>query len=161
MNEFVTVHNLMKTKDDNMFMSTQTEIKEHVYGKVTTPQVIKQQKHLDNKHKEKLKKVLNDHKVLFDGKLGRYTDGKVHIELEPNASQVWQRPFPIPFQHKSVFFAELDQMICNGILRRRHAVSNWMSPKFLISKKNGTIRVITDFCELNKVIKWHAYPMPV
>jgi hypothetical protein len=34
------------------------------------------------------------------------------------------------------------------------------SPSFSIPKKNGTIRVVTDFRKLNILLKCHPFPIP-
>jgi hypothetical protein len=36
----------------------------------------------------------------------------------------------------------------------------WCSPTFIITKKDGRVRVITDFRELNKRIRCKPWPMP-
>ena len=48
-------------------------------------EVIAQLDHLTGGQKQLLKKVLDKHTVLFDGKLGCYTGDKVHLELIDNA----------------------------------------------------------------------------
>lgn len=73
---------------------------------------------------------------------------------------VWQRPFLIPYIHVEKFSNKLDHMIREGILRRRHEGSDRMSLSFCIPKKDQQIRVVTDFRELNKVIKRQPYPIP-
>ena len=46
-----------------------------------------------------------------------------------------------------------------GILRRIND-SDWGAPTFCQAKKNGTICVLSDFRELNKLIKRKPYPIP-
>ena len=38
--------------------------------------------------------------------------------------------------------------------------SQWGAPTFIIPKKNGQVRVITDFREGNKQLIWTPYPIP-
>ena len=38
--------------------------------------------------------------------------------------------------------------------------SEWQSPSFLIPKKDETVRFISDFRELNLLIKRKPYPLP-
>jgi hypothetical protein len=38
--------------------------------------------------------------------------------------------------------------------------SEWASPSFTIPKKNGTIRVVTDFRKLNLLLKLHPFRIP-
>jgi hypothetical protein len=37
----------------------------------------------------------------------------------------------------------------------------WSSPSFAFSKKNGTIRVVTDFRKLNILLKHPSHPFPI
>jgi hypothetical protein len=38
--------------------------------------------------------------------------------------------------------------------------SEWASPSFAIAKKNGTIRVVSDFRKLNSLLQRHPFPIP-
>ena len=46
-----------------------------------------------------------------------------------------------------------------GVLRKIN-ISEWAAPTFIISKKNGTVRFISDFTELNKIIRRKPFPIP-
>jgi hypothetical protein len=37
--------------------------------------------------------------------------------------------------------------------------SEWASPSFAIPKKNGTVRVVTNFRKLNLLLKRHLFPI--
>ena len=52
------------------------------------------------------------------------------------------------------------QRLCEiGVLRRVNN-SEWAANAFIIPKKDGTVRFITNFRELNKRIKRKPYPLP-
>jgi len=58
-----------------------------------------------------------------------------------------------------VFKDELDRLCKKGVLKPC-GPSEWLLPSFLIPKKDGYVSWITDFCELNKVIKRRVYNLP-
>ena len=43
---------------------------------------------------------------------------------------------------------------------KKDSSSEWAAPSFCIAKKNGTIRFLTDFCQLNKRMVRKPYPLP-
>jgi hypothetical protein len=56
---------------------------------------------------------------------------------------------------------EIVRLVDNGVLEEDYS-SKWSSPfpSFAITKKNGTIRVVTDFRKLNLLLKRHPFPIP-
>ena len=50
-------------------------------------------------------------------------------------------------------------MVELGVLVKQ-PFSQWGAPTFIIPKKNGQVRVISDFREVNKQIIWTPYPIP-
>ncbi len=53
---------------------------------------------------------------------------------------------------------ELDRLIRLGVIRE--STSRYSSPSFVLEKKNGDVRFITDFKELNKRVKIDIFPFP-
>ena len=87
--------------------------------------------------------VLKCHQKLFDITLGVYPHKKVHIEIEPGAKPVHERPYPVPCIHLSMYKCELDHLVDLGILIPQQE-SKWASPSFIIPKKDGSVRWISD-----------------
>ena len=142
------------------FESFTAEISGRKYQVVSTEEVISQQDQLSAEQKQKLKVVLDKHTVLFDGKLGCYTGDKVHLELIDNYTPSWKRAYPVPFTKEKVFKDELDLMEDEGTISQIFKCSWWAAPSFIIPKQNGTVRVINDFRDLNKMLKQKPYELP-
>jgi hypothetical protein len=103
--------------------------------------------------------VLKQHTKLFSGKLGLYTRHQVHLELEPGAKPISSHPYSVPKMHQALFKEELDCLEKEGVLSRTGA-SEWLSPTFIVPKKDGRVRWVLDFRALNKVIKRKVYNLP-
>lgn len=54
---------------------------------------------------------------------------------------------------------ELDRLCKLAILKKVNH-SEWQAPTFIIPKKDGTVRFISDFRKLNKRIKRYPFPLP-
>ena len=137
-----------------------TDILDAKYEWTDVADVVDKQTHLNVHQKKDLLQVLQDNGKMFDGTLGLYPHRKVHIELLPDAKPVHARPYPVPRIHLSTFKRELDHLVSLGVLVPAQE-SEWASPTFIIPKKDGRVRWISDLRQLNKVIKRRQYPLPI
>ena len=96
---------------------------------------------------------------MFDGTLGNNVGSEYKIELLEGAEPYHAKPFPIPRIHKESLTIEVNRLINIGVLKRK-STCKWAAPTFIIPKKNGTVRFISDFRELNKIIKRKPFPIP-
>jgi hypothetical protein len=97
---------------------------------------------------------------MFNGTLGVYPHKRVHIDIDPNAKPVHSRPYSVPQIHLKTFKKELDHLVKIGVLAAQHE-SEWALPSFIIPKKDGRVRWISNLCQLNKVIRRKQYPLPI
>jgi transposase InsO family protein len=135
------------------------EILPSKYNQVDTTAVAEQQKHLTERERKDLAMLLAKFPKLFSGVLDTYPHRKIHIDLNEGAQPVAARPYPVPKHHEAVFKAELKRLCEIGVLERTGA-SQWLSPTFIIPKKDGRVRWISDMRALNKVIKRKVYNLP-
>ena len=130
------------------------------YEQVDTKEVINKQNHLNAEQKKDLEQLFEKYDKLFNGKLGLYPHKKVHIEIEPNATPVHKRPYAVPRIHMDTFKKELDHLVEIGVLSPQ-GMSAWASPTFIIAKKDGRVRWVSDLRKLNEVVVRRQYPLPV
>ena len=120
---------------------------------------VAQMTHLNGIQRQLLLTLLTKHEKLFDGKLGEFTGPPVEIELKPGAKPYHARSFPIPHIHEQTFKKDLDRLVSVGVLTKVNH-SEWAAPAFIVPKKDGRVRFVTDFRRLNKMIKRTPYPLP-
>jgi hypothetical protein len=125
--------------------TTTVNIKESKYGKVDTDYAAKQQIHLTPEQQVDLAEVLKDYTPLFNGKLGCYPGYKVHLELNADAKPFHTRPYPVSENNKAVFKAELEQRLVQIGVLSRTGPAEWLSPTFIVPKKDGRVRWVNDF----------------
>ena len=130
------------------------------YEKVNVHDVSKTQTHLTPFQQMELERVLSKYSKLFDGTLGVYPHKKFSIEIKDDAVPKHSRPYAVPQIHLEAFKKELDHLVKIGVLSKT-GTSEWGSPTFIIPKKDGRIRWVSDLRKLNKVVVRHQYPLPI
>ncbi len=137
-----------------------TEILDAKYEKIDFVEVVKGLTHLSTHQKADLLRVLQENNKIFDGTLGVYPHKKVHIDIDPNVKPVHSGQYPVPQIHLKTFKKELDYLTRIGALTSQQE-SEWVSPSFIIPKKDNRVRWISNLCRLNTVIRCKQYPLPI
>ncbi|CAJ1945757.1 unnamed protein product [Cylindrotheca closterium] len=130
------------------------------YEATSGAEVADKQQHLTEDQRKLLAQALKNTDEIFDGQLGHYKHEKVHLELIENAQPVFSKAYSLPKQHEPAFLKELKHLQEIGVLERT-GPSEWASPTFIIPKKDGRVRWISDLRQLNKNIKHEVYPLPL
>ena len=134
-------------------------ILESKYENVSGKEVAEAQKHLTEQQRHDLHQVLDECTTLFNGQLKVYPDSKVHLNLKPNAQPRQSRPYKVPYAHQEVFKKELDRLVQQGVLSPTTR-SIWTTPTFIIPKKDGRVRWVSDFRYLNQNLQRRQYELP-
>jgi len=121
-----------------------------------------QQQHLSPEQRIELRDLLRKFTRLFSGKLGSYPNKKMHLHVDKEDIRKlqYQRHYPVPRVNEAVFKQELDRLVELGVLERAEHLLDFAAPTFIIPKKDGTVRWVSDFRELNKIIQRKVYPLP-
>jgi hypothetical protein len=102
------------------------------------------QKELTPEEQKKLHKLLDRYSLLFDGTLGKWHGTEVDLKLKQDATPYHARAYPIPKCHQETLKQEVDRLVQIGVLKKVNR-SEWAAPTFIIPKKDGTVRFISDF----------------
>jgi hypothetical protein len=129
------------------------------YKPLDINEVVQKQTHLCSDERDELLQALKDFQELFQGKPGEYKGKPIELELLSNTKPFYAKPFSIPKAYQQITKDEISRLENIGILTKVPS-SEWAAPTFVIPKKNKTVRLITDFCGLNKCLKRSPYPMP-
>jgi hypothetical protein len=118
------------------------EILDAKYDKADLPAIVRNNfSHLEPSHQGKLRSLLLEYELLFDGTLGNWNQPLISIELKEGAKPYHGRSYPIPQTHKATLIKKLNQLVTMGILKRQPSLQ-WVSLIFIIPKKDVTVRVI-------------------
>ena len=125
------------------------QIKHSKYEKADINEVTNKLTYLTPHQRDELNETLNTFPILFNGKLGKYTKNKVHLHLRPNATPYHGKAYAVAQIHRQVFKDELLRLVSIDVLQRTGA-SYWAAHTFIIPKKDGRVRWVSDFRKLNE-----------
>lgn len=91
------------------------------------------------------------------GKTNLYTH---HIDTQ-GSKPIKQRQYPLSPAMLKILNNEVDEMLKLDIIRPVTECSPWLSPLWLVKKKDGSYRVCFDGRKLNSITLPDSYPMPL
>ena len=103
--------------------------------------------------------ILKEFEELFDGTLGDWRTEPVSFELKEGAKPHHGMSYPDPKIRKETTIKELNRLCKLGVMEFQPA-SEWASPSFIIPKSDQTVRMISDFREVNKRLVRKPFPIP-
>ncbi|DAZ97469.1 TPA: hypothetical protein N0F65_009952 [Lagenidium giganteum] len=116
--------------------------------------------HLPDDEQQGLYDLLSAFDDLNQGTIGTMPGEPYDFELHANARPYHARPFSIPQAYvDTVKFREVDRLESLEVIVR-DANSPWAAPAFINSKKDKTVRFLTDFRQLNARLVRKPFPMP-
>ena len=131
------------------------------YEPASPDEIIKEQcSHLKPEERQDLHEVFERRSKLFDGSLGTFNGPRMDIELIEGARPSYKRHYPAPRVHLETFRKEIEHLVAIGVLSRC-GESAFGAPTFIVPKKDGRVRVVSDMRELNKIIKPTNYTLPI
>ena len=158
----LTEHIYELTKESSLLKMSEdrhNEIIKAMYGKVNIKDHLKSLKHLTSEQQLQLAKILEAYPDMYEGAIGTLNIEPVHFELKANAVPYHAKPFPIPKAYENLTKEECKRFEQDKIWH--HTINSvWAAPSFIVPKKTGDVRVVTDFRELNKWIIRKPYPIP-
>ena len=152
--QLTTESSIIKMSEDR-----HNEIVKVMYGNIDITKHVKQLGHLTGQQQDKLIQVLSAYPDMYSRTIGTLNIEPVHFELKPNAVPYHAKPFPIPKAYEHLTKGECRRFEADKIWH--HTLNSvWAAPSFIVPKKTGDVRVVTDFRELNKWIIRKPYPLP-
>ena len=115
--------------------------------------------HLENVQRNTLHTLLLKYESIFEGTLGTMPGAPYIIPLRQDARPFAAKPFNIPQVHVETVKTEIKRLIKIGVIMP-DVDSPWAAPCFIIPKKDGTVRFLTDFRRLNAQLERRPYPIP-
>lgn len=92
--------------------------------------------------------------------MGLYSHKKTGLEVDTKAQSVYSWPYTVLYIHEESFKRELQHSIKIGVLQLI-GCTEWVSLIFIVPKKDKHVGWISNFRELNQVLKRWAYPLPI
>ncbi|KAE9275407.1 hypothetical protein PF008_g29360 [Phytophthora fragariae] len=114
--------------------------------------------HLEPEQRQRLLGILKSFKISEVHGIGRLKRAPYVLPVKPGSRPYVQRPYPIPLIHREAVFREVERLVQLGVIEVDKD-SPWAAPCFVIAKKDGSVRFLTDFRGLNRCLERRYYPL--
>jgi hypothetical protein len=145
--------------DEELLGYKSKAIKSSLYEQHDPHHVAEQQTHLSTSQRQELTQLLVHFPKLLCSKLGCFPNKQVHLELQKtlNRSSVICTQYPniMSKSSKTSFNISVTLECLKDVVH-----PNGYRLHLLLQKKNGRVRWISDFWQLNKFIKHKVYNLP-
>ena len=107
-----------------------------------------------------LRAVLDSHSAAFKDELGRMTNVKAKIFLNPEAQPRFCKPRSVPFALRAKVNSELERLEKAGVIEPVQ-FSDWAAPIVPVLKPDGSVRICGDYkVTVNRAAKTDSFPLP-
>ena len=114
---------------------------------------------MNSKERTILLRLLKDFEDSFGVTLGDWDTETFDLELNPGSRPFNSKYYPVSIINKENFRKYLKRLVEIGVLTPvQH--SQYGTPVFIIPKKEGNVRFITDYCRLYHQLVRKTYPLP-
>ena len=115
------------------------------YEETNLNKLVDNQTNLTEEQREYILEGLKSVREAFQGRVGLWKGKPVDIKLLPDAKPFWSHPFKIPLAYQRLVRDEIDRLVSICVFSRVEGETNWATPCFIIPKKDGHLRFLTDF----------------
>ena len=95
---------------------------------------------------------------MFAGNPGDWDTYPAKLESNPDSKPFNCKYYPVPIINKDNFCKDLQQLVKIEVLTPLHQYQ-YGTPFLIISKKEGTVRFITDYDSINPQLVSNSYPL--
>ena len=96
---------------------------------------------------------------MFCGTLGDWATEPINLELNTGSNSLNSKYYPVPIMNKENFLKELKLLVGIGVLTPVQQ-SQYVTPVFIISEKEGNVRFIIDYRRINQKLVRKPNPSP-